>query len=98
MCAKCGKALPQGIRVGFRDSCSFCKAELHTCEMCRFYKPGAHYDCSETVEYPVTDKGRANFCEWFSIDFDFSNKAGKGGASQPSPESAKAVFDALFKP
>jgi hypothetical protein len=66
--------------------------------MCRFYRPGAHYDCAETVEYPVTDKGRANFCEWFSIDFNFADRAGKDGKPKPSPESAKTIFDQLFKP
>ncbi len=96
MCAKCGKPLPEGIRVGFRDVCPDCKAELHTCIMCRFYKPGAHYDCSETVEYPVIDKDKANFCEWFSIDVNFAQKPDKHGASKTSPETAKAAFDKLF--
>jgi len=97
MCAKCGKALPEGIRIGFRDTCPDCSAELHTCRMCRFYKPGAHYDCAETVEYPVVDKEKANFCEWFSIQLKFSGMPASGAASGSSADSAKAAFDKLFK-
>lgn len=65
--------------------------------MCRFYKPGAHYDCSETVEYLVTDKEKANFCDWFSIDHNFAHKTGKQEGSQSSAESSKAAFNKLFK-
>jgi len=65
--------------------------------MCRFYKPGAHYDCAETVEYPVVDKEKANFCEWFSIQLKFSGMPASGAASGSSADSAKAAFDKLFK-
>ena len=33
---------------------------------CKFYVPGAHYDCHETIEEAVTDKAHRNFCDFFS--------------------------------
>ncbi len=97
MCLKCGESLPQGIRVGFRDLCPACGAELHVCVMCRFYKPGAHYDCAETVDSPVADKHRANFCEWFSLDRTVGKKNNSAAGDKSQADSAKSAFDALFK-
>jgi hypothetical protein len=56
-----------------------------------FYDPGAHYDCHETVDEPVRDKERANFCG----SFLYKQTDGKTG---PEPDGkSRAGFDALFK-
>jgi hypothetical protein len=33
-----------------------------------FLRPGSRGDCREAVSEPVSDKERANFCDWFSLD------------------------------
>ena len=30
--------------------CPLCHADLHSCKGCKFYAPGNHYDCKETVD------------------------------------------------
>jgi len=95
MCYACGKKITSRERIGFRDTCPDCGLALHVCRNCRFFKPGAHWDCAETVSELVPDKEKANFCEWFSL----SPEAGKGLAKSSSDSArAKSSFDDLFKP
>ena len=76
--------------------CKTCGKDLRVCKNCRFFLPGARGDCKETNAEPQTDKERANFCDWFSLD-----KKSKPGAAGQSPEktkadSAKTAFNNLF--
>lgn len=78
----------------FRSSlCAKCGRELRICLNCVFYLPGAHWDCRETVAEQVTDKERANFCEYF-------RPAESGGVIPDSASSkeddARSEFDKLF--
>lgn len=93
MCYACGTSLPVKERIGFRDLCPDCALPLHVCRNCRFYKPGAHWDCVETVGEPVTDKEKANFCEWF-VPLPPSSKG--AGDAAPKTGSARSKFDELF--
>lgn len=91
MCWKCGNIIDNNIQV-FRDTtCSFCSADLHVCKNCKYYDEGSHYDCHETIEEPVFDKEKANFCDYFSIKTTFKS------ATNNKKESAKLAFDNLFK-
>jgi len=93
MCYACGSPLPEKERMGFRDFCPDCGLVLHVCRNCRFYKPGAHWDCAETGGEPVTDKEKGNFCEWFVAISDI----GKNDRAAPNSASARTKFDDLFK-
>ncbi len=64
------------------------------CRNCRFYEPGAHWDCRETISEPVREKDRANFCDFFML-------SQKGTPPAKTPESdkstdARSKFDNLF--
>ncbi len=89
MCVACGTPFPPRDGLGFRALCPDCGRELHTCSNCAFYKPGAHYDCAETVQEAVFDKTKANFCEWW--------KPGAIGAAKPGAKADRSGFDSLFK-
>ena len=92
MCWKCLNHIDDSISV-FRSSvCPVCGVDLHSCRNCRFYSPGSHYDCHETVDELVVDKERSNFCEWFSIAKTFSGSV----KDNLSKSDAKAAFDKLF--
>lgn len=88
MCKKCGK--PIVIESIYRTTvCPDCGAELHSCVNCKFYSPGRHFDCGETVDELVSDKERANFCGSFSV------------SRNPAPVSekesdARSAFQSLF--
>jgi hypothetical protein len=74
---------------------------MRICKHCRFFLPGSRGDCSETNAEPVTDKERANFCDWFSLDPKFRKPAAGQptagqGKDQNKAAEARSAFDNLF--
>lgn len=94
MCYACGGVLAYGYKPGFNDVCDICGKDIHVCRMCRFYAPGAHWDCAENVEEHVIDKEKRNHCEFFVL----AEKYVDGGPSRESRSAsdAKRKFSALF--
>jgi hypothetical protein len=92
-CFACGAAveLAAGERVGFRDTCSACDADLHVCLNCVHYDSGAYNQCREPNAEWVSDRERANRCDYFAL-----GDSGDGPA-HAEPQDARAVLDALFK-
>lgn len=88
-CQACGRAFEVRERVGFREVCDGCGADLHICLNCAFHDTGAHNQCRESQADPVVEKDRANRCEWFRVS------ARPGGAKRPQ-EDSRAKLDALF--
>ena len=64
MCWKCGNNT-NSIQIFRTTTCPSCGSDLHSCYNCKFYSSGSHYDCKETNADLVTDKERANFCDYF---------------------------------
>ena len=98
ICWKCKKEI--SIEKPVRgDECPLCHADLHVCRACDFYESGAHNDCRESSADMVTDKERANFCDYFrcsklgslSQSKDQDNTTGEDKAS-----AARNAFNALF--
>ncbi len=88
-CYFCGKEFDPPV---YRTTvCTSCGKDLKICLNCRFYSPGSHYDCSETIREPVRDKERANFCDFFQAGSNF-----KGTAIKDKAEKSKDAFDKLF--
>ncbi len=92
-CHFCGRQVPEGERIYRNSSCAGCGRDLKICLNCRFYSPGAHWDCSETIHDPVADKERANFCEFFQFR---DGKPGAGRQDQGKPAKARDEFRRLF--
>jgi hypothetical protein len=91
-CWKCGHALddmPMPLRR--RDECPACGTDLHVCRMCEFYDTSVAKSCREPVAEEVTDKERANFCDYFRGKPGVHAAGGVGEA-----EDARAQLDALF--
>ncbi len=55
--------------------------------------PGSHYDCHESVDDPVRDKERANFCGMFSVKRNFDLN---GSGMDDMKAKAVDAFNALF--
>ena len=91
MCKKCGKAMSQ-TSITRSSTCEFCGADLHSCINCKFYAPGSHYDCHETVDELVKDKERANFCGYFFL----APQVGFGSNGADKAAEARNAFAALF--
>ena len=60
--------MPSDRPPGFGEICETCAKDLHACLNCRFYKPGARWDCAETVEEPIPDKESRNFCDYYQTN------------------------------
>ncbi len=86
-------ALASGERVGFRDACSSCGADLHACRNCAHHDPQAAHGCRETQAEPVQDAERANRCEWFRPG---DGDAGADSRAASERAQARAALDALF--
>ena len=64
-CYRCGEALAElSLPLSRRDQCPACSAELHVCKMCEFFDAQVPRQCREDGAEDVTEKERANFCDW----------------------------------
>ena len=89
ICWKCKKEI--SIEKPVRgDECPLCHADLHVCKACDFYESGAHNDCRESSADMVTDKERANFCDYFRVKKDCRVKPDN------DTSAARNAFNALF--
>ena len=72
------------------EECPHCRVQLHVCRMCEFFDAVAAQQCREPVADLVSDKSRANFCGYFTVN---------PHAFTTSPDQADAPhreLDALF--
>ena len=91
-CWKCGHTLddmPSPLRRG--DECPACGADLRVCRMCEFYDMSVAKSCREPVAEEVTDKERANFCDYFRGRPGVHAAGGVGEAA-----AARGQLEAMF--
>ena len=93
-CHFCSASIENPREVYRSSTCPACGKDLKICLNCKFYSPGAHWDCSETIDELVKDKDRANFCTFFS--FRQSTPGARGAARPDAAEQAKRKMDKLF--
>ncbi|MFO8065634.1 MAG: hypothetical protein ACQETQ_00785 [Spirochaetota bacterium] len=95
-CHACGTEIDDRTRVYRTTLCPGCGRELKCCLNCRFYDPGAHWQCRETIPEEVRDKEKANFCDYFELRP--SGEAGpvKPGAADEKAREARSKLDELF--
>jgi len=95
-CVACSKELALPARVGRRDLCSGCGAELRSCRQCAFYDPSVYNACREPQAERVLDKERANFCDYFQPATSGRPPAAVAAGSSGA-QDARARLDALFR-
>ena len=90
-CFRCGKAVEIGRTVARTDVCPHCDGDLRCCLNCKFYDRFAHQQCREPQAEFVSQKEKANFCDY--IIFRDSTGGGKQkGSSSPSKEKLEQLF------
>ncbi len=67
ICFSCGQEILILERVGRRESCDHCGADLHCCKNCEFYDLSAYNECRESSAERVLDKEKSNFCDQFEL-------------------------------
>lgn len=70
-------------------TCPRCGKDAHVCLNCRFYDTSAHMECREPIAEPVSQKDRANFCEYFKL----REGAGSGPAAGGRAAADHAAAD-----
>jgi hypothetical protein len=96
MCSYCGSPMPPDRPPGFNETCESCGKDLHACLNCRFYKPGARWDCAETIEEPVTDKERRNRCDWYQTSARLLVATEGRASARTAADKARTDLDKLF--
>jgi len=91
-CFRCKTPNEIQERVGRRDTCTKCDADLHCCLDCRHYNPSAHNQCNEPQAEWVRDKDRANYCDYFE-----PRRGAGGGEASSRTQDARTQFEDLFK-
>jgi hypothetical protein len=83
--------LGPGDRIGFRDCCPSCDADLHTCRNCAHHDPSSYNECRESSAEWVSDRERANRCDYFTPG------QREGGAASAQRSKALGDLESLFK-
>lgn len=90
LCFSCQKELKfSDLKIGFREECPHCRADVHVCKNCLFWDPKVYNECKETAADVVREKDRANYCEFFQLN------TSRGVGVQKV--DLKAAAEALFK-
>jgi len=92
ICHACKNELNTGRDVGKKDVCPLCGADLRCCSNCSFYDTSVSKQCREPGAELVKEKGRANYCDFFSF---FQKSSADSGVVDPA--RARKALDDLFK-
>jgi hypothetical protein len=91
ICHACKKEIALELKVGRKDACPSCGADLRCCLNCRFHDPVVSKQCRETMAELVREKEKANFCDYFVFAQDRVAAPDAGGAR------ARKALDYLFR-
>ena len=91
-CHRCQGEIAVKDRVGRRDTCPWCEADLHCCLNCAFYDTHYADACREPNAEPVSEKDRSNFCEFFIV-----RELQQRQRIVTTTPDARAQLEALFK-
>ncbi|HLW56915.1 MAG TPA: hypothetical protein VKY27_05985 [Bacteriovoracaceae bacterium] len=74
-CYKCGTELPKSFSVFISrsDTCTQCRTDIRCCRMCQFYDPQSYNECRESSADRITDKEKANFCDYFKLSSSYND-------------------------
>lgn len=90
-CWQCGKPLEALILpMSRREECVACHADQHVCKMCEFFNDSGRGDCREDRAEWISDRERANFCDYFKPSVANIN------TKSLANERAKVEFAELF--
>jgi hypothetical protein len=91
-CHACGQGISTGKKIGRRDVCPLCRADLHCCLNCAFYDVSVSKQCREPAAELVKEKSRANFCDYFVF-----TELRPAKRSDSEVDKARKELDDLFK-
>jgi len=90
-CYKCGTDIhiEHAERIPRSEECPKCFIAVRSCMMCHFHDSKAYNECREPMADRITEKEKANFCDFYKF------------GPQANPEAVKKdaldALNALFK-
>ena len=91
-CWSCGAGIEdEPMPLSTYAACPQCRAQLHTCRMCRYWNPRLHSDCDEPRAESVSDREKANFCDWLVLQSER-----RTAAQAKEPAASRSELDKLF--
>ena len=93
ICHKCHEPVQETEYISRNDTCPKCGADLKCCLNCGFYEGRSYNQCTETQAERITDKEKANFCDYFR----FREMSGKASMTGLASKKKGNPLDALFK-
>jgi hypothetical protein len=96
VCHNCGREIKVIAKVARADACPHCDADMHCCKNCRYFDPGKNNQCSEPQAEYVSNKLKANFCEFFEPNTRLPLTT-RGSAHSGHRDDVSKAFDNLFK-
>ena len=60
-CWSCRQVTEMQDKVTRSDECPHCRNDMRSCKNCKYYDPGYHNECTETISEYIPDKERSNF-------------------------------------
>lgn len=92
ICHHCRTELSIQGFISRSDECAQCGSDIHSCLNCDNYDPYAHNKCREPQAEWVTDRDKANFCDFF-----IPNRLSASATASSPVTDARSKFDSLFK-
>ncbi len=89
-CFHCSQKLSFSGRVGLREECPNCRSDVHVCKNCEHFDPKMYNECREPQAERVTEKDRANRCDYFVLAL--TDRAGKDQEKERLRNLAEALF------
>ena len=96
VCRACGREVEIVERVGRREECPGCGADLHSCRQCRHHDPTRHNECREPMAERVVDKDKSNDCDYFSPGGGPPAASAGSGRQTAGKAAAEKQWEALF--
>lgn len=92
ICHQCRSEISIKGFISRTDECPKCGSDIHACLNCENYDVHAHNKCREPQAEWVTDREKANFCDFF-----IPNRLSASSAQGSRAGDARSAFDNLFK-
>ena len=96
-CANCSAVVETLAGVAFTDQCKKCNSDLHSCKNCRFFDPGARFECQKPIEARIAKKADRNMCMQFAVKVSVEKQQPQMEVKKETVSSGRKAFDDLFK-
>jgi hypothetical protein len=92
-CHACKKELSISRNTVRKETCPSCGADLHCCLNCSFFDSHVSKQCREPAAELVSDKSRANYCDFFA----FADSRPTDQTAGDAVKDARRALERLFK-